>query len=175
MKKLNINEEQIANVLQQVCSLTAKQKSQIKKKSYDVDDEKFYIQCNQGSGQTGFTRSADPEYKRGLKKLVQSPMSTILPQKASNTLRRSYELSNHLKAGAAIQIINLLKMTKQRFMTEQPEYVRSDSAIDVSKVSPGSEIMRGMESVKKRIKRDTELAYVFERIDEMGLYVNPAR
>lgn len=177
LKKSSIDEKivkkEVAIAKQQVGSLTAKQKSQIKKKLNDPVVLKV-LQSAQ-SMKTGFTRLADPEYKRGVKELIQFPLSTILPQEALNTFRQSYELSNHPKAGAAIQIINLLKMAKQRLMTEQPECVRSDGTIEILKVIPGSEIMRVQESVKKRIKNDKELAYVFERLDEIGLYVNPAK
>jgi hypothetical protein len=177
LKKMDIDEEteeaikkQASEGKQQYDSLTEKQKSQINKKLEDPCVIKV-LQALQ-SMQASFTNLADPEYKRGIEALIQFPLSTILPPGALGKMRQSFELSNHPKAGVAIQIINLLKTAKQRYVSEHPECLQLDGGVAIL---PGSEIERVSESVVKRIKSDTELAYVFERLEVLGLFRNPAK
>jgi hypothetical protein len=173
LKSLNcIAEDAQETAEDQYESMSEMQKSQIRNKLDLNDPAVSKVLQSMYSMQTGFTRFADPEYKRGVKELIQPPLCSILPPEALNTFRQSYELSNHPKAGDAIQIINLLKAAKQRLMTEHPEWVLPNGAVQVQ---PGSEIMRVQASVQKKIRSDAGLAYVFQRLEELGLYMNPAR
>ncbi|KAL7545435.1 hypothetical protein ACHAWF_008784 [Thalassiosira exigua] len=153
-------------------TLSQRQKSQIKRK-LDLNDpavNKVLLAIR--SGQTGFTRLADPEYKRGVEALIQPPLNSLLPPEAVKNFRNGWVLSNHPKAGEAMAIINLFKATKQRLMTEHPECVLPNGAV---MAIPGSELSRVQDSSVTKIRSDTELAFVFRRLDELGLFVNPAK
>ena len=112
---------------------------------------------------------ADSEYKRGVKEFTLPPLNSLLPPETIALFKNCYELSNHPKAMEAINIINLLKAAKQRMMNL---LVHPNCEVEAH---PGSEMLRVYESAQRKIRCDEELAYVFESLDELGLYVNPVK
>jgi len=66
----------------------------------------------------------------------------------------------------------MMKAGKQRLLQEHPEAVNANGAISDP---PGSEMHRIHTSVVKRIRGDEGLFFVFQRLEDLGLYVNPAK
>ena len=87
-------------------------------------------------------------------------------------LQNGYELSNQPKANDAIKLINIMKAGKQRFLQEHPDAANGDGSVSVPQ---GSEFMRIKLSVGKKIRSDEGLLFVFQRLEELGLYINPAK
>ena len=75
------------------------------------------------------------------------------------SLRPGYELSNHPKANEAIKLINLMKAAKQRMQ---------EGVGDID------DVVKVQMSVATRIQNDEQLNFVFDQLQEMGLYINPA-
>ena len=71
-----------------------------------------------------------------------------------------------------MQIINLFKEAKQRMMVEHPECVLPNGGV---MVQPGSDMSRVQISVVNKIHGDAQLKYVFQKLEELGLYINPAK
>ena len=111
------------------------------------------------TGKMTFTSYGDAEVKRGVGKILKPPLYTLLGEEMMETLRPGYELSNHPKANEAIKLINLLKAAKQRMM---------EGAGDMD------DVYKVQMSVATRIQKDEQLNFVFDQLQEMGAYVNPA-
>jgi hypothetical protein len=123
------------------------------------------------TGQVTFTCFGDEEFKRGIEMLLIPPLDAVLPKSSLIIFRNGYDLSNHPKANDAIKLINMMKAGKQRLLQEHPDAVLGNGAIVVP---PGSEMDRIQTSVVKKIRSDEGLLFVFQRLEELGLYVNPA-
>jgi hypothetical protein len=104
--------------------------------------------------------------------IVRPPLDAILPTPLIKRLKDGVELSNHPKAGDAMKIINMMKAGKQRFAQDHPTLINNDGLITVL---PGSDMSRMQKSIVKKIRSDKELYFVFQRPEELGLYVNPAK
>jgi hypothetical protein len=65
----------------------------------------------------------------------------------------------------------MIKAGKQRLLQEHPDAVLGNGAIVVP---PGSEMARIQTNVVRKIRSDEGLMFVFQRLEELGLYVNPA-
>eukprot|EP00592_Proboscia_alata_P015352 CAMPEP_0194393992 /NCGR_PEP_ID=MMETSP0174-20130528/123606_1 /TAXON_ID=216777 /ORGANISM="Proboscia alata, Strain PI-D3" /LENGTH=592 /DNA_ID=CAMNT_0039189739 /DNA_START=107 /DNA_END=1885 /DNA_ORIENTATION=- len=124
------------------------------------------------SGQMAFSKLADPEFKRGYERLLKPPLSTLLPAELIPRFQDALELSNHRKAGDAIKLINIMKSAKQRFLEHDPSLVHGDGSVAIG---ADSDMMHLTTSVVSKINVDLELRYVFERLDDLGLYVNPCK
>jgi hypothetical protein len=124
------------------------------------------------TGQMSFTSLGDPEIKRGITMIVRQPLDAILSAPLVKRLKDDVELSNHPKAGDAMKIINMMKAGKQRFAQDHPTLINNDGSITVL---PGSDMSRMQKSTVDKIRSDKELYFVFQRLEEFGLYVNPAK
>ena len=71
------------------------------------------------------------------------------------TLLNGYELSNHPKAGDAMKLINFMKSTKKRAMSHE-------------------QVLLVLQSAAQKIRADEGLNFVFNRLQELGMYTNPA-
>lgn len=111
------------------------------------------------TGKITFSSYGDAEVKRGVGKILKSPLYTVLGEEIMESLRPGYELSNHPKANEAIKLINLLKAAKQRMMEG---------------VGDMDDVLKVQMSVATRIQKDEQLNFVFDQLQEMGAYVNPA-
>lgn len=124
------------------------------------------------SGQATFTCFGDEEFKRGIEMLLIPPLDAVLPKSLLVIFRNGYDLSNHPKANDAIKLINMMKTGKQRLLQEHPDAVLGNGVVVVP---PGSDMDRIQTSVVRKIRSDESLLFVFQRLEELGLYVNPAR
>lgn len=138
--------------------LSRKQKSQID--NAFNDPKVIKVLSVMQTGQMTFTCFGDAEFKKGAEKFLRPPLDAILPKPAQENIRNGLELSNHPKANDAIKLIKLMKESKQR-MAEHPDGKKS--------------LMRIQMSVVEKIRSDEALSFVFERLDELGFYVNPAK
>jgi len=152
--------------------LSKRERQQLKNKLNSNDPAIAKVLQAIQSGDAGFTRMTDPEYKRGVKEFTQPPLNAMLPAEYKKMFKNCYELSNHPKAMDAIKIINMRKAAKQRLMTIHPECLQPNGAIAVPL---DSECMRLQENIENKIRGDEGLAFVFKRLDELGLYVNPIK
>jgi hypothetical protein len=66
-------------------------------------------------------------------------------------------------------LINLMKAYKQRCLEANPNAAQADGSVRV-----GQEILRVAKLVTGKIKADAGLSYVFEQLDLLGFYKNPA-
>jgi hypothetical protein len=124
------------------------------------------------SGQMAFSKFGDPEFKRGFKLLLQPPLCTIFPEEIIPNFKAALNLSNHAKAGKAIRLIQMMKSAKQELLEKDPSLCHGNGAVAVA---GDSDLMRLQMSVVANIQTDDGLAHVFERLDELGLYVNPCK
>mmetsp|Transcript_16494 Transcript_16494/g.24154 ORF Transcript_16494/g.24154 Transcript_16494/m.24154 type:complete len:474 (+) Transcript_16494:242-1663(+) len=149
---------------------TQNQKSQMNKAMNDPDVVKALSVIQ--AGQAAFSSFGDSAYKRGIGKFLKPPLDALLPKSLIENLRCGYELSNHPNANDAIKLINLMKAGKQRLLQDHPDALEADGGVRVSSDDP---LHRIQKSVIQRIRSDDGLYFVFERLDELGLYTNPAK
>ena len=140
--------------------LSRSQKSQISAALSDPDVVKVLTIIQ--TGQMVFTSYGDATFKRGVGKCLKPPLlNNLFPKSLTESIRNGYELSNHPKADEAIKLINLLKAAKQRMLAED------DPNMD--------DVIKVQMSVAKRIKSDDGLNFVFDKLEELGLYTNIAK
>ena len=150
--------------------LTKKQQKQISKKLKEPAVNKVMTAIR--SMQMSFTMYQDPEFKSGVKELLKPPLNSLLPPELREKMRKALDLANNPKGMEAIQLINLLKAAKQRMMVDHPECILPNGAV---MVQPGSDMSRVQTSVVKKIRSDDELNHVFQKLEQLGLYINPAK
>ena len=124
------------------------------------------------TGQMSFTSLGDPEIKRGITMLLGPPLDVILPASLLQKLKNGVDLSNHPKADDAMKIINMMKAAKQRFAQDHPTLINADGSFPALE---GSDMDRMLISIRTKIRSDKDLSFVFQRLEELGLYVNPAK
>jgi len=120
-------------------------------------------------GQLTFSNYADPEFKRGIKMFLVPPLNEVFPPEMNTAFAQGIELSDHPKAAHAIKIINMMKTCKQSIMEERIDVAGSSSDDSLSS------LLRMQLSVISNIQRDAQLRFVFEQLDELGWYSNPAK
>lgn len=123
-------------------------------------------------GQFTFSDYADPEFKKGIKMFLSPPLDEVFPPEMQTAFINGLELSDHPKAENAMKIINMMKACKQRALNENKDITRGDGGISLE---PLSSMYRMQQSVIHNIQRDAKLRFVFERLDELGWFVNPTK
>ena len=158
--KLYEDDDEYKKEMNSSLNLTPKQKSNINLALSDPDVVKALSVIQ--TGQVTFTSYGDASFKRGIGKFLKPPLlDAVLPKSMTKIMRSGYELSEHPKANDAIKLINLRKAGKQRLLSsDDGDY---------------SELIRIETSIVQRIGNDAGLNYVFDRLEELGLYANPTR
>jgi len=115
------------------------------------------------NGQMTFSSYGDKEFKEGIEKLFKPPLNDLLPKSLMESMRNGYELSKHPKANEAITIIKLFNIRNQR--------IREKGQLQGSDLDQARRIQL---NAVQRIRSDEGLDFVFNRLEELGLYLNPA-
>jgi hypothetical protein len=121
------------------------------------------------SSKMAFSMFQDPEFESGLRQLLTPPLDQIFSPGAREEFNKGLALAAHPQAQAAIMLINLMKAYKQRCLEANPNAAQADGSVRV-----GQEILRVAKLVTGKIKADAGLSYVFEQLDLLGFYKNPA-
>lgn len=122
------------------------------------------------SGSASIFSYADPVFREGIGKLLKPPLIKLISPEVQQPMAQMLEIAEHPSADTAFKILKIIHQEKVRVMGANPQ-LESAEVFEAK----SSQLTHLLSSVGKKIKADKGLSEVFDRMDELGLYVNPAR
>jgi len=122
------------------------------------------------SGNFLFSHCADPGVLRGLGILVESGLTKGFGEEAAR-LHRMLALAKEPRAKDAMSLMTLLSKAKEQAV-DAGELTRHPSG---AYLGHSDSFLRARRSVANRLNTDHDLMAIFDKLENEGLYVNPAR
>lgn len=124
------------------------------------------------SGKMFISSFGDPEFRTGVKQLLDAPLDKLFADPVKVNMRVGLEVGEHPSAGTAFKLIKMLRKAKLQDLEDSPAL---RSAGGDTEPQNNSQLKHLFLSVAKKIKADPGLNEVFCVMDEANLYPSPLK